>query len=113
MFMKKGAPPFFLFIEIQFKKMNTERSELSRSIAIVNDLGLHARAAAKLAELAQKASGGVWVSNGIETADATSVVDLLTLACFKGTPVTVRIDSAADIDILNRIAALVENGFGE
>jgi phosphocarrier protein len=93
--------------------MNTERSDLSRSIAIVNDLGLHARAAAKLAELAQKAGGGIWVSNGAETADATSVVDLLTLACLKGTEVTVHIDSADDIDVLNHIAALVENGFGE
>jgi phosphocarrier protein HPr len=93
--------------------MNTERSDLSRSLPIVNDLGLHARAAAKLANLAQKADGGVWVSNGEETADATSIIDLLTLACLKGTQVTVHIDSPDDIDVLNRIAALVENGFGE
>jgi phosphocarrier protein len=93
--------------------MNTKRSDLSRSLPIVNDLGLHARAAAKLANLAQEAEGGIWVSNGVETADATSIIDLLTLACLKGTEVTVHIDSPADIDLLNRIAALVENGFGE
>lgn len=93
--------------------MNTERSDLSRNLPIVNDLGLHARAAAKLANLAQEAEGGIWVSNGVETADATSVIDLLALACLKGTEVTVHIDSDTDIDVLNRIAALVENGFGE
>ena len=93
--------------------MNTERSDLSRSIAIINDLGLHARAAAKVATLAQQAGSGVWVSNGEESADAASVIDLLTLACIKGTQVTVSIDSPADIEVLERIAALVENGFGE
>lgn len=101
--------------------MNTESSgpgcspnpNMSRSLTIINELGLHARSAAKIAELAQKASSGVWVSNGEETADAASVIDLLTLACIKGTDVTVHIDSSADMDVLNRIAALVENGFGE
>jgi phosphocarrier protein len=93
--------------------MRTELSQLNRSIAIVNDLGLHARAAAKIAALAQKASAGVWFSSGDDTADAASVIDLLTLACAKGTEVTVHIDSPADIEVLNRIVALVENGFGE
>jgi phosphocarrier protein len=86
---------------------------LSRSLTIVNELGLHARSAAKIANLAQEAGSGVWVSNGQETADAASVIDLLTLACIKGTEVTIHIDSSADMDVLNRIAALVENGFGE
>jgi phosphocarrier protein len=93
--------------------MNTEGSDLSRRVAIINELGMHARAAAKIAKLAQQAASGVWLSNGDETADAASVIDLLTLACIKGTEVTVRIDSPADIEILNRITALVENGFGE
>ena len=93
--------------------MCTEHSELYRSIAIINELGMHARAAAKVATLAQKANAGVWLSNGTDTADAASVIDLLTLACGKGDEVTVRIDSAEDMDVLNRIAALVENGFGE
>lgn len=101
--------------------MNTESScashnpssSLRRKLTIINDLGLHARSAAKIATLAQDADSGVWVSNGEETADAASVIDLLTLACIKGTDVTVHIDSPADIDVLDRIAALVENGFGE
>jgi len=113
MFMKKGLLPFFYFLKSKYKQMNPERSDLSRNIKIVNDLGLHARAAAQLATLAQKAGGGIWISNGIETVDASSVVDLLTLACLKGTELTVHIDSPADIDVLNRIADLVADGFGE
>ncbi len=93
--------------------MNSERSDLSRNVTIVNDLGMHARAAAKIAHLAQQAGSSVWVGNGDETVDAASVIDLLTLAAIKGTEITIRIDSPSDIEVLDRIAALVENGFGE
>lgn len=93
--------------------MNTEQSPLSRSVSIINELGLHARAAAKIANLAQVASDSVWISHNGDRADAASVIDILTLACGKGSEVQIHIDSSADIDILNRIVALVENGFGE
>jgi phosphocarrier protein HPr len=57
----------------------------SRTLRIVNDLGLHARSAAKLAKLAGEASEGVWIMKNGDTADATSMLDILTLACPKGT----------------------------
>jgi phosphocarrier protein HPr len=85
----------------------------SRTIRIVNDLGLHARSAAKLAKLAGEAGGGVWIMKNGNTADATSMLDILTLACPKGTKITVSVDDAADLDILEHIAALVRSGFGE
>jgi phosphocarrier protein len=85
----------------------------SRTLRIVNDLGLHARSAAKLAKLAGEASGGVWILKNGHTADATSMLDILTLACPTGTEITVSIDDEADVDTLERIAALVRSGFGE
>jgi phosphocarrier protein HPr len=81
--------------------------------SIVNDFGLHARSAAKLAKLAGEASGGVWIMKNGNTADATSMLDILTLACPAGTEITVSIDDEADLNTLERIAALVRSGFGE
>lgn len=86
---------------------------LSREVTIVNALGLHARSAAKIAQLAQEARSGVWVRKGDETADATSIIDILTFACARGTRLTVCVDDPEDRSILERIVALVENGFGE
>ena len=85
----------------------------SRTLTIVNDLGLHARSAAKLAKLAEEASQGVWLLKNGDTADATSMLDILALACPKGTEITVRIDDEADLETLERIVELVRSGFGE
>jgi len=87
--------------------------ELLREIEIVNELGLHARAAAKLAGLAQKASARVWIIKGDEQADASSVIDILTLACPKGSIITVKIEKKSDLNVLEDIAKLAENGFNE
>jgi phosphocarrier protein HPr len=85
----------------------------SRTLRIVNDLGLHARSAAQLAKLAAEATGGVWIMKNGDLADATSVLDILTLACPKGCKITVSIDDEADINTLERIEALIRSGFGE
>jgi phosphocarrier protein len=85
----------------------------SITLRIVNDLGLHARSAAKLAKLAAEAAGGVWIMKNGEAADATSVVDILTLACPKGSTITVSIGDEADAKTLERIDAMIRNGFGE
>lgn len=84
-----------------------------QTLQIVNDLGLHARSAAKLAKLAGEAGGGVWIRRGADTADARSILDIMTLVCPKGTQITVSIDDEADIQTLERIAALIRSGFGE
>jgi phosphocarrier protein len=86
---------------------------LSRELLIVNELGLHARSAAKIAALAKNAAAGVWLIKGGQAADAASIIDLLSLACSKDTVITLKVDSPSDRAILDRIAALIENGFGE
>ena len=87
--------------------------ELLRKFVIINNFGLHARPAAKIAEIAQKAKSRVWLIRGDEKVDASSIIDILTLACLKGTTVTLQIEDQADIEILNVISELIENGFGE
>jgi phosphotransferase system HPr (HPr) family protein len=87
--------------------------ELSRKVVIVNELGLHARSAAKIAELAQNSKAPVWVEKDAEKADASSILDILTLACEKGSKITLIIENKADRPILEDIANLVESGFEE
>lgn len=86
---------------------------LSRDVVIINELGLHARSAAEIAKLAQNANSKVWLIRGKERVDASSIIDILSLACSKGTKITLKIDEESDINILNEIIELVKNGFGE
>ncbi len=87
--------------------------EFSKKVVIVNELGLHARSASKIAKLAQNAKSTIWVIKDNEKADASSIIDILTLACPKGSKIALSADSQLDIDIINKIIALVERGFEE
>jgi len=93
--------------------MNISDRELTRHVVIVNELGLHARAAAKIAALAQNAASKLWIIKDEEKADASGIIDILTLACQKGSAITLSADSASDRPILDAIADLVESGFEE
>jgi phosphocarrier protein HPr len=93
--------------------MNRSKPDLSREVTIANELGLHARSAAKIAGLANRSKASVWIEKGDEKADASSIVDILTLACEKGTKITIRVENEADFNILDAITELVEGGFGE
>jgi phosphotransferase system HPr (HPr) family protein len=86
---------------------------LSREATIVNEFGLHARSAAKIAELANRSTASIWIQKGDQKADASSIMDILTLACEKGTKITIRIENKSDFNILESITELVESGFGE
>ncbi len=86
---------------------------LSRDVVIINELGLHARSAAGIAKLAQNANSKVWLIRGKERVDASSIIDILSLACSKGSKITLEIDEESDIEILNEIIELIKKGFGE
>jgi phosphocarrier protein len=87
--------------------------ELSREVTVINELGLHARAAAKIAALAQKAESKIWLLKNEQKADALSILDMLTLACPNGTKIMVSTDGYSDIKILDSIVELVQRGFEE
>jgi len=79
----------------------------------VNELGIHARSAACIANLAKNALENVWVIKEDERADAASIIDVLSLACVQGTEILLQVDDMSDINILNEIAEIIEAGFGE
>jgi phosphocarrier protein len=86
---------------------------LQRQITIVNELGLHARPAARIAQLAASASARVWIEKDRVTADAASVIDILALGAPKGATLTVRIEDPTDRGIMDAVADLIEKGLGE
>ena len=90
-----------------------EKNNKIRATTINNDLGLHARSAAQIAAIARNSAGNVWIQKDHEKADASSILDILTLACTKGTKITIIIEDPADIKILTAIVDLVDSGFGE
>jgi phosphocarrier protein len=87
--------------------------QLSRRVTISNELGLHARAAARFVRLAEEARSAVFIIKDDQEVDGTSVLDIMSLYCPCGTEVTVRITDPADAEVLNSIVRLIEAGFGE
>ena len=88
-------------------------NDLLCEVTIVNEFGLHARSAAKIAQIAQKARAGVWVIRGEVRASAASILEVLTLACAKGSRLKLMIEDPADGPILAALVRLVESGFEE
>lgn len=84
-----------------------------RDLTIVNELGLHARSAAKLAQLARQAGRRVWLFKDGERIDAKQIIDILTLGAARGEQVRVEIEAPEDMDVLDAIDRLFQQGFGE
>jgi phosphocarrier protein NPr len=88
-------------------------SSFSKTVTIVNQLGLHARAATKLAQLCQKFDARIELQQEGRTADASSVLALLMLASSKGKNVEVVTHGNQAEAALTSVVALIESGFDE
>ena len=80
---------------------------------IVNDLGLHARAATKLVQLAARFPCEVVVSHGGQNANAKSVMGVLLLCGSKGTIVDVTATGDRAQECVDAIGKLIAERFGE
>jgi len=92
--------------------LNTEYS-ISRQTKVVNALGMHARPAAKIAEMTMTAKGNIWLSDGASTIDASSIIDILTLCAVTGTRISIHIEDTEDTPLADEIKAFFDMGFGE
>lgn len=90
-----------------------KKESLSLKIKINNKLGIHARPAAKIAEVAKNAKKNVWLSTQDNKIDAGSIIDILTLGGCKGTEILIEVETPEDMVILNKIYNLFESKFGE
>lgn len=80
---------------------------------IVNDLGLHARAATKLVQLAARYPCEVVLSHGGQNANAKSVMGVLLLCGSKGTVVEVSATGEGSAECVDAIGKLIADRFGE
>ena len=88
-------------------------SEAHAKFTIINQLGLHARAATKLVQLATKFPCDVEVARGDQTANGKSVMGVLLLCGSKGTVIDVRAKGDRADECVKAIGDLIENKFGE
>lgn len=86
---------------------------IERDAEIVNRLGLHARAAAKLVHTAGAYRSRVTVEKDGEEVDAKSILGVLLLAASQGTTVTVRCDGQDEEAALQAVTGLIANRFEE
>jgi phosphocarrier protein HPr len=86
---------------------------LSATVELVNPLGLHARAAAKLVDLANRYESHIEVSKGDQTADAKSIMGVLLLCGHQGAKIRFRASGPDAAAALDSLSALVAEGFGE
>jgi phosphocarrier protein len=86
---------------------------LTRETEIINKLGLHARASAKLTQLAGKYQCEVWMSKGSRRINAKSIMGVMMLAAGKGSKVTLETDGLDEQAAMDALLALIADYFGE
>jgi phosphocarrier protein HPr len=84
-----------------------------REVEIINKLGLHARASAKLTQLAAKYQSDVQVSRNGRKVNAKSIMGVMMLAAGKGAKVMVEVDGPDEAAAMDAIVALIGDYFGE
>lgn len=82
-------------------------------IVITNKLGLHARAAAKLTQLAAQFESEIFISRGEQRVNAKSIMGVMMLAAGKGVTVTLDADGTDAEAALEAIKDLFDDKFGE
>ena len=80
---------------------------------IVNKLGLHARAAAKLTHLASSFQSEIWISRSGRRVNAKSIMGVMMLAAGKGSKVKLEAEGADADAALQALTGLIANRFGE
>jgi len=85
----------------------------SRTVTVVNQLGMHARAAAKFVHVATQFQSRIRVGRHGREMDGKSIMGLLLLAASRGSSITISADGADEVDAVRALAEMVEAGFGE
>lgn len=85
----------------------------SETITIVNKLGLHARAAAKLVNTASRFRSDVRLRRDNKDANAKSIMGVMMLAAGKGTEMTLEVQGPDEEEALQAMKQLIEERFGE
>ena len=85
----------------------------SRAVTIVNKLGLHARAAAKLVSTASGFAAEVSLDRNGQQVNGKSIMGVMMLAASKGSELTLTTDGEDEKEAMQALVALIDNRFGE
>ena len=84
-----------------------------REIEILNKLGLHARASARLTQLASQFRSEVWLSRNDRKVNAKSIMGVMMLAASKGVILGIETTGADEVEAMQALINLIEDCFGE
>ena len=86
---------------------------VERDVAIINKLGLHARAAAKFVTLASNYSCDIHLARNQRSVNGKSIMGVMMLAAAKGSTVKITATGTDEQEALDNLTELVNNRFGE
>jgi phosphocarrier protein len=86
---------------------------LQQDALIINKLGLHARASAKLTQLASSYKCEVMLTRNNRRVNAKSIMGVMMLAAAKGTTITIETSGADEAEAMQVLQNLINNFFGE
>ncbi|MGZ5031713.1 MAG: HPr family phosphocarrier protein [Usitatibacter sp.] len=86
---------------------------IKREVKIVNKLGLHARASAKLTQAASKFTSGVWITRNGRRVNAKSIMGVMMLAAGLGSTIELETDGDDEAAAMEAIQKLFVDKFGE
>ena len=86
---------------------------LKQEIEIINKLGLHARASAKLTQTSGQFQSAVFISKSGRRVNAKAIMGVMMLAAGKGSRLELETDGIDEADAMVAIVALINNKFGE
>jgi phosphocarrier protein HPr len=85
----------------------------AQTVTVVNQLGMHARAAAKFVHLATRFDARVTVSRDHREMDGKSIMGILLLAAARGVAITISAEGVDEQDAVAALVGLVQSGFGD
>ncbi|MDG1162374.1 MAG: HPr family phosphocarrier protein [Burkholderiales bacterium] len=86
---------------------------IKEKIQILNNLGLHARASAKLTQLASQYQSEIWISRDEKRVNAKSIMGVMMLAAAKNVFLDIEINGSDEEEALVAIKSLISDFFGE
>ena len=86
---------------------------LQREVEIINKLGLHARASARLTQVAGRFEADVWLSRNGRRVNAKSIMGVMMLAAAKGSTVLIETEGSDEADAMSAVVDLIADRFGE
>jgi phosphocarrier protein HPr len=86
---------------------------LTEKITIINNLGLHTRAAAKLVAIASQFESKIEIQKNEQVANCKSIMSIIVLGVTKGTSLDLTISGPDELEARDAIVQLISNRFGE